>query len=57
MDKVDTTHRGPARGPATPIFDMLIAEVGLSWADMQVTTDAESRTATASPADRSAPEG
>jgi hypothetical protein len=53
MDKVDTTHRGPV----TPIFDMLIAEVGLSWADMQVTTDAESRAATASPADRSAPEG
>lgn len=53
MDKVDTTQRGPA----TPIFDMLIAEVGLSWVDTQATNDAESRTATASPADRNAPEG
>ncbi|MFJ9787398.1 hypothetical protein ACIRSS_48035 [Amycolatopsis sp. NPDC101161] len=51
MDKVDTTQRGPA----TPIFDMLIAEVGLSWTDME--SDAASCAAAASPADRNAPEG
>ncbi|MBE1495978.1 hypothetical protein H4696_003078 [Amycolatopsis lexingtonensis] len=32
MNDVDT-HGGSVRRPATPIFDRLLAEAGLSWVD------------------------